>query len=183
MSRPLSFSQSLQKVDTVTLSGQTELIFYDQEINYVAPNTQILLSLFVDPSGLGKLTSLRGVAIQIDSDTGVVLDTLRKGQPIGKLDRPLEGHSQVKLSMHLQQHSSVSIPHLAVSNASGSLGHCELDMPTFRDNETMILPAFYAHAEEKVSAFIGYYTEDLLEPEFTDHSICLWPDDAPNDMA
>lgn len=178
----LPSSQSLQKVETVTLSDQTEFVFFDQLIDFVAPRTQILLSLFVDPNGDGHLQKLRGVAIQVDSDTGMVLDTLRKGQPVGQLDGPLAGHSRVKLCIHMQQHGGVSIPHLAISNDSGSLGQCQLDLPTFRDNETMILPAFYARGGERVSAFIGYYTEDILEPVFTDHSICLWPDDAPMDL-
>ena len=173
-------SQSLQKAATIKLSGQTELIFFDQWIDFVAPKTQILLSLFIDPSGDGKLQCLRGVAIQIDSDTGMVLDALHKGQPIGRLDASLAGYSRVKLCIHMQQHGGASIPHLAVSDERGALGQCQLDLPTLRDDQTIVLPAFYARAGEQISAFIGFYTEDILEPVFADHSICLWPDDAPS---
>ncbi|MFT4639453.1 MAG: hypothetical protein ACI8T1_002778 [Verrucomicrobiales bacterium] len=168
----------LQKVETIETADATEIVFFDQKIDFVPPGAQLLLGVFVDPSGEGHLEELEGVSVQIDSNSGIVLDTLRKGQPAGKLDTGLSGRTNVRLSIHIEKHGRVFLPHLSISDVSGAIGGVNLDWPwPKRDLEKLILPAFYAPSEIQLSAFCGYYSEDLYHPEFGDQQVCVWPDD------
>ena len=180
MSSSAHFSPSfhLQKVETVHSSEQTEIVFFDQKIDFVPWGAQILLGVFLDPSGEGHLEELEGVSVQIDADSGLVLDTLCKGQPSGKLDSPLSERTDVRLSIHIERHGDVFLPHLSTSDTEGDLGGLNMDRPWHSDGEDrLMLPAFNAHPDVQLSAFCGYYSENLYHPEFGDTEMCLWPDD------
>ena len=168
----------LQKVETIQTADATEIVFFDQTIDFVPIGAQLLLGVFLDPSGEGHLEELEGVSIQIDTNSGVVLDTLRKGQPAGKLDTGLSGRTDVRLSIHIEKHGRVFLPHLSMSDTSGPIGGVDLDKPwPRRDEEKLILPAFYADSDVQLSAFSGYYSENLYHPEFGSPQMCAWPDD------
>ena len=168
----------LKKVETVRCSAQTEIVFFDQKIDFVPAGAQLLLGVFLDPSGEGHLEELEGVSVQIDTDSGVVLDTLRKGQPSGKLDSPLSERTEVKVSIHIERHGEVLLPHLSTVDTEGSLGGMDMDRPWPKEGEDrMVLPAFQVPEDIQLSAFCGYYSESLYHPEFGDTQMCVWPDD------
>ena len=180
MSSSAHFSPSfhLKKVETVQSSEQTEIVFFDQKIDFVPSGAQLLVGVFLDASGEGHLEELEGVSVQIDADSGMVLDTLRKGQPAGKLDFPLSERTDVRLSIHIERHGKVFLPHLSTSDTQGDLGGLSMDRPWHSDGEDrLMLPAFNAPASIQLSAFCGYYSENLYHPEFGDTQMCLWPDD------
>ena len=180
MSSSAHFSPSfhLKKVETVQSSELTEIMFFDQKIDFVSKAAQLLVGVFLDPSGDGHLEELEGVSIQIDTDSGMVLDTLCKGQPAGKLDFPLSERTDVRLSIHIERHGNVFLPHLSTSDTKGDLGGLNMDRPWHSDGEDrLMLPAFNAPVGIQLSAFCGYYSENLYHPEFGDTQMCLWPDD------
>jgi hypothetical protein len=180
MSSSAHFSPSfhLQKVETVHTGEQTEIVFFDQKIEFVPGGAQLLLGVFLDPSGEGHLEELEGISVQIDADSGLVLDTLRKGQPAGKLDFPLSERTDVRLSIHIERHGGAFVPHLSTSDTQGDLGGLNMDRTWHSDGEDrLMLPAFNAPANIQLSAFRGYYSENLYHPEFGDTQMCLWPDD------
>lgn len=175
---PFHPSFHLRKVETATASPQTEVLFFDQRLAFIPKGTQLLLGVFIDPSGEGHLDALEGVSVQLDTDSGTVLDTLQKGQPAGKLDSALSERTDVRLSIHIEQHGRVFLPHLTVSDGLGFIGGVDLDVPwPDREDETLILPAFYTEPDVQLSAFCGYYSENLFRPEFGDTQMCVWPDD------
>ena len=180
MSAPAPFTPSfhLQKVQTIRCSDHTEIVFFDQKIEFVPRGAQLLIGIFLDPSGEGHLEELEGVSVQIDANSGVVLNTLCKGQPAGKLDFPLSERTDVRLSVHIERHGSVLLPHLSTWDEYGSLGGMDMDRPWRHDRgEHLVLPAFKAAVDVQLSAFCGYYSETVYHPEFGDTQMCLWPDD------
>lgn len=168
----------LRKVETVQCSARTEIIFFDQKIDFVPQGAQLLFGVFIDPSGEGHLEELAGVSIQIDANTGMVLNTLCKGQLAGRLDSGLREQTDMRLSIHIEQHDRVFIPHLTVADNGRALGGIDLDQPwPGRDDEKLMLPAFFAPSSVQLSAFVGFYSENLYRPEFGNQQMCVWPDD------
>lgn len=169
----------LKKVETIQCGKETEIIFLDQLIEFVPVGAQLLIGLFVDPSGDGHLEELHGVSIQIDANSGTVLDTLRKGQPAGRLDTRLCQRTDVQLSLHVEKHDRIFMPHLTVHDTDGPIGGVDLDQPwPRRSQEKLVLPAFAAPSEVQLSAFVGFYSENMYQPEFGPQQMCVWPDDA-----
>lgn len=172
-----AFSPSfhLQKVETVDTTALTEILFFDQEIDFVPKDAQLLIGVFLDPSGEGHLEELEGVSVQIDANSGMVLDTLCKGRPSGKLDSPLSELTDVRLSIHIERHGSVFLPRLATSRMATGL---DSDHPLPESSESCLaLPAFHAPSEIQLSAFCGYYSENSHHPVFGKTQMCRWPDD------
>ncbi len=170
----------LSKVETIECTPQTEIIFFDQAIDFIPHGAQILLGVFADPSGEGHLDSLTGVSSQIDADSGLVLNTLAKGQPTGALTQSLWSRTGIQLSLHIERHRHVLIPHLTITDQEGSLGGADLDRPWDEgERDEIFLPAFSMPTPCLLSAFAGYYSENGYRPEFGAHQMCAWPDDAP----
>lgn len=172
-----AFSPSfhLQKVETVASTKVTEILFFDQEIDFVPKNAQLLIGVFLDPSGEGHLEELEGVSVQIDANSGMVLDTLCKGRPSGKLDSPLSELTNVRVSIHIERHGSVFLPHLATSQMAKGLDVNQAKSDV--SGSSLALPAFHAPSEIQLSAFCGYYSESLHHPVFGKAQMCRWPDD------
>lgn len=176
-------SFNLQKVETITCGLETEIVFLDQMIDFVPAGTQLLLGVFVDPSGEGHLEELNGVSIQIDANSGIVLNTLCKGQPAGKLSRILRERTDVRLSLHIEKHDRVFIPHLTVVDTEGPVGGVDLDQPwPIREDDKLFLPAFFGPFEGQLSAFVGFYSENDYHPEFGSQQMCVWPDDVGQEL-
>ena len=170
-------SFALRKVDSVVTSSDTEIIFFDQVIEFLPIGAQLLTGILVDPSGEGHVEDLYGVSIQTDADTGLVLDTLRKGQLIGCLDNPPRGATELRISIHIERHGRCYIPHLSLSDRDGNVQGSNLDKPWASVDETLSLPAFFAPPKTRLTSVAGYYTESFYRPEFGSHQMCLWPDD------
>jgi hypothetical protein len=174
---PPSFE--LLKVETVPYTEQTEIVFFDQSIDFIPRGAQVLVGVFADPSGEGHLEELKGVSIQIDADSGILLNSLCKGQPTGSLAHALRERTDVQLSLHIEKHDHVFLPHLTVTDTEGAIEGTDLDCPwRSMAKDALFLPAFSGPPASMLSAFVGFYSENGYRPEFGSHNMCVWPEDA-----
>ncbi len=162
----LPYAKDCRWISTTTLSKESEFVFFDQIVLLDGRTPQLLLSVFVDPSRKGHLEELTGAALQVDFDSGMMMDSLSKGKPIGFLSESWSHCSSVKLKLQIEQHGLVSIPEFAIVDPSGE-----------RKSESIMLPAFKSGPETHLSFLFGYCNDRLSAPRLGETNVCVWPED------